>query len=232
MITAATSGLLGDIVFGIPAMKKLGVTHLYVKETCFYRKKISLLDKIKPLLEQCGFIVLPTSGEYPPHEYEPNLKFDYDLDAARLEPRRDKNHIIVSYLNCFGLDRRNWNRPFLTVKGDNDIKKPYSLINLTPRWREKSKVDWVDVYRQIEGDVYFIGLREEWEEFEEKYGLLPCIPTKDMLELAILIRDCDTLYCNQSVALALAQGMGKKYYCEFRPSKTNCRMNTQNEGVL
>lgn len=232
MKTASTSGGLGDIVYSIPIMKRLGITHVYVKVSYYYRPEISLYNGIKPLLEQCGFIVLPTSGAYPPHEYEPGLKVDYDMDLSRKQPRRGRNHIIISYLNCFRLSRLNWNTPFLDPRGENNIERPYSLIHLTNRWRENSNVNWTNVLNSIKGKVFFIGFPPEWEDFKLKYGDLPYLQTNNILDMAILIRDCETLYCNQSVGLTLAQAIGKKYFCEFKPGRTNCRMYTKNEGVL
>jgi hypothetical protein len=232
MITAATSGGLGDIVFSIPAMKKIGVTHVYIKEAYYYPPYGNLYLAIKDLLAQQGFIVLPTSGNYPPHKYEPGLQVDYDMDKARLQPNRGRNHIIISYLNTFNLAHDNWSQPWLNIQGDNDIEQPYTLIHLTPRWRDNSKVNWRKILHEIKGKVHFIGFQHEWIDFCTKYGNVSYLATGNILELAILIRDCEVLYCNQSVALSLAQGMGKKYFLERKPGKTNCLIYTENENLL
>ena len=47
---------------------------------------------------------------------------------------------------------------------------------------------------------------------------LVCIaqPTKTLLDVAELIAGCDTFIGNQSVALSIAIGLGKEYFCEAR----------------
>lgn len=232
MVTAGTSGGLGDIVYSIPVMKQLGVANVYVKESYYYPPYGNLYLAIKDLLVQCGFTVLPTSGKYPPHEYEPGVHIDLDMDEARKQPGRGRNHILISYLNTFNLAHTNWKSTWLDIKGNNDIKEPYSLIHLTPRWRDNSPVDWSHVLHNIKGKVYFIGFQYEWLDFCTRYGNVEWYPLNNVLEMAIVIRDCQALYCNQSVSLALAQGMGKTYYLEKKPKKTNCLMYTQNENIL
>jgi len=196
MITAATSGGLGDIVYSIPTLRKLGVKRIYVKESFYYRPEISLYNSIKSLLEQNGFEVLPTSGAYPLQTYEPGLKFDYDMDQFRNIPNR-KLHIILQHMIYFNISRENWYRPYLLPGGPALLEKPYTLLNLTPRWREKSLVDWGKVLDSLLGKrVYFVGFLPEYEDFKSKYGDIPYLPTTDILELAIAIRDCESLYCN------------------------------------
>jgi hypothetical protein len=234
MITAGTSGGCGDIVYAIPVMKKLGITLVYVKENWYRPPHHSLYSVMKPLLEMQGFEVLPTAGGYDPMQYEPSLKLDYDMDSFRLKRARGKVHIMVNMLNYFELPTNNWTKPWLKVDGDGAglPSEAYSLIHLTPRWRENSRVDWERVFMKIDGPVFFIGFPEEHAEFCRLYGSIPLKPTDNILQMAQLIRDCRALYCNQSVALTIAQGLGKKYYLEVKPGKTNTLMYTKNENIL
>lgn len=234
MITAGTSGGCGDIVYSIPVLKKLGVTRVYVKENWHRPPYHSLYSVTKDLLEMHGFEVMSTAGGFDLMQYEPDLKIDYDMDGFRLMRRRGKVHIMVNMLIYFGLSTRDWAWPWLTVTG-NATGKPagdYSLIHLTARWRDNSRVNWERVFMKIDGPVYFIGFPEEHAEFCRLYGYIPYIPTDNILHMAQLIRDCQALYCNQSVALTLAQGLRKKYYLEVKPGKTNTLMYTKNENIL
>ena len=232
MNSAAHSGGLGDIVYAIPVMRKLNITTLYVKRAYYFEPYGDLFRASERLLTMNGFTVKPTDGSFPPHFFEPGLKFDFNLDESRKQPRRSTNHIILSYLNQYRLPLEGWTDPWLTVEGKNEITEPYTLIHLTPRWRTGSLVNWKKVLHNLKGKVYFTGFQYEWVEFCRLYGNVEWLPCNDILDMAILIRDCEALYCNQSVSLSIAQGLGKEYHCEFKPGKTNCMMGTKNEYKL
>ncbi|MGN6436857.1 MAG: hypothetical protein ACTHMM_10005 [Agriterribacter sp.] len=185
---------------------------------------------MKNILQSQGFEVEPTSGSYPVGEFEPRLKFDINMDHFRKQPKRGKNHIMVSMMNQFGakIDHR---QPWLKLpKVETNWK--YTLIHLTERWRDNSTVDWKKVYNSIKGEKYFIGLKPEWEQFQELYGKIEWMMTSDVYQMAIAIDSAQAVYCNQSVALTLAQGLNKIRYVEFKPGKTNTRFFTNNEHAL
>lgn len=241
-MTAATSGGLGDIVYAIPVLKKLGVTRLYVKVSYYFPPYGNLYLACRRLLELQGIEALPTSGDYPVYQYEPGLKFDYDLDAARRQPMRGYNHIIRSYLNEFKLSHDGWNEPWLKVEG-RSLTETYVLIHYTSRWRKYNAVDWQWIVRDLdlESDqgrfkkIIFVGFKDEYDAFMQEIN--NCVEieyqvTEDLLDLACLVRDAHKVYCNQSVVLTLAQGLGKKYFFERNAMKSNCMLRTQNEHIL
>lgn len=229
-MTAAHSGGLGDIVYAVPVMRQLNITKIFIKRSYYYEPYGDLYRASCRLLQQAGFEVLPTSGDYHPMEFEPGLKFDYNMDKFRLQPRRGTNHIITSYNNQFKTTATF--DPWLTITGSNTVEPEYSLIHLTPRWRTGSLVNWRKVLASITGKVYFIGFQNEWVEFCSRYGNIEWLPCADILEMAIFIRDCKALYCNQSVALTLAQGMDKVRYLESKPHRTNTHIKSLNEYYL
>jgi hypothetical protein len=230
---AATSGGLGDIVYSIPVMKQLGIDTVYVKESYYYKPYGSLFTSCKTLLESQGFKVLPTSGAYHPMMFEPNLRFNYNMDLARRQPRRGSNHIIISYLNEFKLPHTNWTKPWLNIEVEREILFPYSIVQRTGRWRKGSRVDWRKVIGEIKNIPIFAGFRNEYEDFCKETGTeIIYYPTKDILEMAQLIKYADAFYGNQSVGLTIAQGLGKEYYLDRNPGKTNTLMNTKNEHLL
>lgn len=229
---AACTGGIGDIVYSIPVLRKLQVTTLYVKENFYPEGLGSMHSVLKPLLEKQGFECLPTSGAYPFSCWEPGLKFDYDMDAWRCRPGRDRIHIIKNMLLYFRLSLGEWNKPFLKDYLLNDLQ--YNLIFLSPRWRENSKVSWNKVLHMAtySHPCYFIGHPEDYENFIKEYGYIPHRITRDLNEMAITIANCHALYTNQSVALTIAQGLGKTYYLEVKPTKTNTLFYTPNENIL
>lgn len=234
MKVAATSGGLGDIVYSIPVMKKLGVKTVYVKENYYFRPYGSLYTSCKELLESQGFKVLPTSGAYIPCTFEPHLKFDYNMDMSRRQPNRGGNHIIISYLNEFKLSTLDWTKPWLSIECEREILFPYSIVQRTERWRRNSQVNWRKVILGIKKTTpVFIGFKDEYEAFCAETGTnIDYRPTKDILEVAQLISHCESFYGNQSCGLTLAQGLGKEYFLDRNPGKTNALMFTEKENIL
>jgi hypothetical protein len=172
-------------------------------------------------------------------EKAPGIHIDIDLDEARKQPGKGVIHIVKRYMDQFKITYPAWKEPWLVVDDKpTGINGRYTLVNFTGRHRNNermhnSKVDWKRVMSSIKGNVLFIGLPEEYLRFTVEYNVaLPFALTKNMLEVARLIRDCDALYCNQSSALSIAQGLGKTYHLDVKPGKTNCLMCTNREYIL
>lgn len=225
---AATSGGFGDIVYAIPIMRELKIKTVYVKENWYVHPEHSLYSGIKTLLEHEGFNVLPTKGGYDPMKYEHGLKFDYDLDSFRKMSGRGFVHIQKNMRMFFNLELKPFS-PWLSLPVSD---YGYSVIHLTERWRENSLVEWEHVLSGINQKVYFIGFQYEWLDFQIKYGDIEWKQCYDILDMAKFISGASAVYCNQSVALTLAQGLGKKYFLDKKPGKTNTLMYTKNEHLL
>ncbi len=236
MKTAASSGGIGDIIYAVPIMKELGVTDLYVKESYYFVPYGNMYLAVKDLIEMQGFRVHSTSGAYPPGRFDPALKIDVNLDDFRKQPKRGLNHIMTSYANQFGSPNKEpYKTPWLNVEtAYGEIQESYTLIAMTGRWRDQSPIRWHKVVEQIGGKVYFIGFKDEYANFlmllNQDY--IPHWQTQNMLHVARLIKDCKALYCNQTAALTIAQGLGKNYYLEVKPGKTNTLTRTPNEHIL
>jgi hypothetical protein len=232
--TAISSGGAGDICFSVPIMKALGVSTLLIKESYYEQGYGSMYSGLKDLMTMQGFTVLPTKDEGKGFDcFEPDAKFDINMDTWRNCRMRGKWHIMVSMYHHWRIVNRNWRTPWLKI--DNEptelTGEDYSLWFLSPRWRQ-SDFDWKAYYPTVPGNKYFIGFLEDWEAFRREVGEIEYFYTPDFMITARLIRDCRALYCNQSPVLAIAQGLGKEYYCAFKKNKTNCRMYTSNEHAL
>lgn len=234
---AVTSGSLGDIVYALVLLKRMKVKTLYVKESNFFPPYGNLYTAIKDIVEMQGIECLPTDSSYPPFKFDPKIKFQVNLDNARNMPNRGKVHIIINYLKDNKLKPNDWTAPWLRVEGPRRLAGKYILFQVTERWRDNSKVDWTEVIREIAHlypiPAYFIGFESEFIKFKQATGMrIEWVPTANVLEMAILIRDCFFLACNQSVGLTLAQGLGKDYMLEVKPGKTNTIMQTPNEIII
>lgn len=227
MKIAATSGGLGDIVFSIPVMRELGVSTVYVKSDYYSPPYGSLYTAIKTLLAHEGFDVLPTKGGYEAMKYEPGLRFDYDMDRFRTMPKRGRVYIPTNMRRYFHLPEKKY-APWLSLPVSD---KGYTVIHVTNRWNG-GNINWREVMQGIKGEKLFCGFQHEWVEFCARFGDITWCPTDDVLDLANVIADAKAVYCNQTVSLAIAQGLGKNYWLERNPGKTNCLTMASNEHLL
>lgn len=234
MRTAAVTGGIGDIVYGIPIMRALGIGLLYIKEN-FYPDGSSMYSVMKRLLMSQGIDCLPTTGGLPFSIFDPKLEFDIDLDEWRVRPGRNRIHIIRNMAIHYGCPEvlKNWNASFL--RNFNVKSAGYNLVFLSPRWRDNSKVNWLrvrDRFQLWDTDTFFIGLPEDHSLFCSNYGYIQHYKTPDIMDMAHAICRCRCLLTNQSVALTLAQGLGVPYFLEVKPNKTNTLFYTKNETIL
>lgn len=227
MKVAATSGGLGDIVYSVPIMRELQISTVYVKEDYYFPPYGSLYTAIKSFLQHEGFNVLPTKGGLPAMTYEDGLKFDYDMDSFRLMPMRGRVYIPTNMRRYFKLPEQQY-KPWLnfdTSEGD------YNVILVTDRWNG-SKINWKKILNEVEGKKLFVGFQHEWLNFCVKHCDVTWHPVDDILDMAKVAAGAKAVYCNQGVLLTLAQGMGKKYFLERNPGKTNCLTYAENENLL
>lgn len=238
-LTFRHGGKKGDCIFSLPAIRELGGGILYLPENtpddCH-----DLYSGLKDLLMLQPYIkeVREYPSGLPYMELAPGMHIDYDLDLARLQPKKGVIHIVKRYLDHFGVTLPNWKDPWLVV---DDVPAPvsgeYVVINYTGRhiyneqMKMKSKVDWKKVVESIKEKVFFVGTIEEHRRFEA-FAVVDHLPTNNMLEVARIVRDAKAVYCNQSSVLSLCQGLSKTYYLAHKPNKTNCLLYTPNEHIL
>lgn len=92
----------------------------------------------------------------------------------------------------------------------NRTQRGFSPAEVNPRWHE-----WRDNGGPEQS--VFVGLPDEHEYFEKWAGCrIDYRPTKTLLELAQVIAGAQEFVGNQSMALALAQGLGVPYVFERR----------------
>lgn len=245
MKTFRHGGKIGDVLFALPTIRELGGGILYLPEqtpdACS-----NLYSSLKDLLLLQPYIheVREYPSGLPYKELAPGIYVDYDMDIARDQPLKGKIHIVKRYMDAFGVNYPNWKEPWLRVEQKPfettwwNIEKDYCLLNYTGRHivndqlKITSRVKWGEVIKSINKPVYFVGLKCEHEAFEQLYCKVPYLHTSNMHELALLVDKAHAVYCNQSSTLALAQALGKTYYLEPKPMKTNCLLFTKNENIL
>lgn len=231
MKTARHSGKVGDIIFSLPVVKKLGIDVLFIPERT--GEVEHLYSNVKSLLLEQPYLqgVAEYASDLPYMETSPDFPpIDYDLDLHRTHMAKGSRNMVQRYADVFNVEVDT--SPWLVL--NNDVNPSgYNLVNVTPRHR--GGVDWNRVLAELNTrdlPVLFIGTQSEHEVFVSNIGPIPYLFTKDLYTFASAINSCEALYCNQSAALSIAQALGKEYYLELKPGKTNCLFRTPNEHLL
>jgi hypothetical protein len=207
-------GLIGDIIYSIPAMKVLANgkeihLHLHIDQPSLYKKNMRHYNQGKILTQKSVEMIAPLLL------YQPEIKccdiftdqpIDFDLDDFRKYPfDYNMGHICRWYFLTYGISA-DLSKPWLTVTPDvrsnNEI-----LIARSFRYRAPGiSYDFLNNYN----DIGFVGLQEEYEDMKKSIPHLKYHPVKDFLELAQLIAGCKFFIGNQSFPYSLAEALKVK----------------------
>jgi hypothetical protein len=234
MKTFKHSGAAGDLIYSLPIMKHFGGGELYLhlnqldwvcqhyyggQPDPFHRGRLRESDfefMRTFLLAQTyvtDFQVLDPSS----------TAITHNLDKFRVPFVAHPGNYVDIYASVFGLDKATSDRlrtnPWLTVPATRTVPNKPIVINRTARWIPITPGAQWGIWKQqgIEEKSVFVGLPEEHRAFCQATGWdIPHQPTRTMLELAEYIAGAEQFIGNQSVALSIAIGLGKEFYCEAR----------------
>lgn len=233
-----TIGTFGDTIYSLCIMKMLGGGNIYVKLDAldeFARTNMGW-PNAGPASGRY------TMEDY--LNLEPLLKAqDYFDNVAIWNGEQDdhsamndhwKMHIIKGWqgnqTECYaltlGMDIHNPENkkkllyePWLTPVDPIKIPGKPIVVNRTSRhlfgstgeeWKQ-----WID--NGLSDYGVFIGTDTEHQTFEEMFNIkIEHYKVKDLLEMAQVIQGCEQFIGNQSVALSIAIGLGKTFWCEVR----------------
>ena len=232
MNTFKHSGDLGDIIYSLYAIKKLGGGILYLDTTggendiacirqCIDKKtkfNSNSFEYIKPLIEAQEYIsaVKVWNGEDCKYNLN-NFRLNYVTGACNTE------NLIDNQLEALNLPLyTDHNELWLVV--DEKIKLPKkTIITRTPRYQ--SNFGWFQANKfNFRDRSIFVGLPKEHEYFEWTFDIkIPFYPVKDAYEMAAVLNGCTALVTNQTSTLALAIGLGNvPIVQEVDPKVPNC----------
>jgi hypothetical protein len=147
----------------------------------------------------------------------------HNLDRFRELFVGHPGNYVDTYAEAFGITdpkikQEIRTQPWLTVEPKTIPNKQY-VINRTLRWCPRTLSpawqSWLE--EGVPEQSVFVGTPEEHTVFERVTGWsIDYYPTKDLLELAKVIKGSEQFIGNQSVALSLAIGLGHPYACEAR----------------
>lgn len=232
-----TIGSFGDTLYSLCVAKMLGGGNLYVKLNAmddFIRNTLGWVPS--------GYHL----GRYTQRDWElisPLLRVQDYLNKVEIytDEKIDitfqdhwKYHLIKGWqgnqTECYaltqGLDihdpsisRKLLLEPWLTPVEPIKIPGKPVIVNRTDRYLYNCDgAKWHEWVQQGLGDyAVFVGTPDEHDLFEKEFNVkIEYKPVEDLLEMARLIQGCEQFMGNQSVALCIAIGLGKTFWCEIR----------------
>ncbi|ATC62894.1 hypothetical protein CMV30_02340 [Nibricoccus aquaticus] len=142
---------------------------------------------------------------------------DYDLDSFRDAPLLiDRLGISRWYFYMFGL-AADLSRPWLTVEPD----RAYAGSIVVARSFRYRNLALSHGFLEGRGDVVFVGLRDEYEDFKRKVPSARWVEVRDFLELARIVAGARLFIGNQSFPYSLAEGLKVRRVLELDPGMPN-----------
>lgn len=253
MKTYKHSGTLGDLIYSLSIVKKMGPGMFLVAlnniENCVaqygyrpeevdpaHRGRFTFQDYewLRPLLKRQSYI--EETGTWTQGTPEP----DVDLDRFRGTLFRGfEGNYVQAYHIAFGLPftMQDYDTPWLEA---DPIKIKPVVVSRTFRYRGTNPdADATHMKFAVEGRLdqngIFVGTEAEHADYVNVTGVaIPYHPVKDFLELANIVAGADLVVANQNFVYSLAMGLGKDTVLEtikIKPLQNNeCffpRSNTQ-----
>jgi len=233
MITFQHSGTLGDLIYSLYMVKKMGggVYHVALNniEHCVaqygyrpedvdvqHKGRFTIQDYkwLRPLLKNQSYIsdVKPwIEGDQP---------CDVDLDKYRgVLYRTFEGNILEAYHRAFNLSfsEQDMQEPWLTA---DPIKSKPIIISRSMRYRPPNgDSGWREILKSLPDlmdHAIFVGTIAEHQNFVSTFDTaIEYRPVNDFLELAGLIAGSELVCGNQGFAYSLAVGLGKAAILEM-----------------
>lgn len=232
-------GTYGDNVYYLCLMKMLGGGNLFVKLNYLdyhcthvigppYSAGLGLTGKLKqyeydfmaPFLESQDYIHNVAVWNNEPLDYNIDGAWEYHLIKG-WQGNIPETYALTLGMNILDPDiqKKLWYEPWLTPVEPIRIPGKPVIVNRTPRHLFGTHGSgWSRfIANKLSDYGVFVGHENEHADFEQKFGIsIQHHKCSDMLEVARLIQGAEMFIGNQSMALSLAIGFGKTYFCEIR----------------
>lgn len=240
----STIGTFGDSIYSLCLVKMLGGGNMYVKLNALDTFAKNVLgwpnagaasgrytqtdyEMLAPLLEAQEYInkVSIWKDEKIDYGFDDHWKFHL---IKGWQGNQTECYALSVGLNIFdpNIKRNLLFKPWLTELTPLRIPGKPIVVNRTSRhlvgadgqgWN-----DWIK--NELNEVAVFIGTDQEHDDFEDYFKIkIQKQPVSDLLEMARYIQGCEQFIGNQSVALSIAIGLGKTYWCEIRGDFENTK---------
>lgn len=222
-------GDVGDLVYGLCAMKAIGAGELIihphgVRESFSPEKAERIIPflSLQPYLKMVRYSEQPPKGGAQVWDFNPFRQWNWDKRNGKVESLCQSHHRI------FKLQESGITQPWLRVDEPNSVAPV--VIHRSPRYHNV-RFPWRDIAQKYRKDAVFVGMPEEHAAWVNEFGPMPHYPTKDYLELARVIAGAKLFIGNQSCPYAIAEGLKQNAILESFPPAPDCqfaRPNLQN----
>lgn len=221
--TAIHSGNLGDIIYSIPTMQKLGIAHL-VLNICsdpFFAGRIltreSALWMGQFLIDQGVVKKASVVATNIPFDYADlrMLDIDFVLDRFRSKGLDNRTHLVFQHATPYNVavdPRPAWlKNPNRHVPLSDSAN--YIVVGLTSRYRRFDNGFYEHLLREIPPEnIVFLGSQADQMERCNLQGEF--VPTNNFSELATIIANAKLFVGNPSFLFALAEGLKVRRWLE------------------
>ena len=210
------SGDLGDIIYSLPAIRAMGLKHLYINDKggagTAHVMTPERFRMIEPLLAEQPYIESVTYGT-PAESY-------VNLDGFRYHSDTSNTWLPYLYTDVLSLDRACASTAW--IQPDPLFVSPV-IFARSARYHNPH-FPWGRVIEKYGRYATFIGTPEEHAALnaEYRYSCIPFYETRTLEDAAQVIAGAQLFIGNQSCPLAIAEGLKKRIVAEVCPYCPNC----------
>lgn len=226
------SGDLGDIIYHLPVIQRLGSGHLRLgtemgfnfPSHCREPMTPSRVAILAPLLEAQPYIqsVQHASGGVEPGWT--NLNLFREIFRGNSTPTCTS--LQRACFRRFGFQPQDETKPWLTVPASR-VQASYIAVARSARYHNP-QFPWVKLVQLFGAQMRFIGLADEHAAFCSAYGKVPHLTTANLLDVAKAIANSQLFIGNQSCPYAIAEGLKHPAVLECWPHEPNCLFQRAN----
>lgn len=206
-------GDYGDVIYAMPLLKSLKRVNLYFQDRNSICKRIlERLHVLQPLLESQGYILTAK-----PHEGE---SIHWNAGDFRQYHNYEQSLAVSHWLHYKGQKHLprvtvDLKEPWLEGIVPSPVSKGRVVIHRSPRYHNVY-FQWKLVVQHYP-DALFLGTPDEHKRFTEEFGYIEHVPTENLLQMAEIITGSSLFMGNQSVGLAIAEGLKHPRAVELCP---------------
>jgi hypothetical protein len=189
-------GDVGDLIYSLASVKTLGGGRLRLVKTNYVRESFSpeKVELLRPFLENQPYV---TGVEYS------QVHTGINLDEFR-KSRLNNLSLCDRVATALKIPHYPRDEPWLSCDSPNRIAPV--VIARSSRYHS-NKCPWPQIWNRYSTKAIFVGLREEYEDWRNRFGSIDYYPTKDWWELCRVIAGAQLFIGNQSAPMALAIGL-------------------------
>lgn len=197
-----SAGDLGDIVVSLCVAKHAAASsRLLLRDDGRTKGIVKRAHLITPLA-----LSQPYISECRP--YEPTDEIDWPAEQFRRGWHSQTSNLMNSHArhaqHCGVITEvPTGAEPWLTIDAPHHGRV---VVNRTERYNNPH-FPWCELVEHLGDEILFIGTQVEHDRFTQSFGNVEYQPTKDLLEVAKLIKGSLYFVGNQSCAMAIAEGM-------------------------